>query len=384
MLLSKRNAQRIVQELNGVIDYKINMMDDAGIIIASSDPKRVGEYHEGAGRILKSGLKELIVRSDGEYDGSKEGVNYPIMNREQMIGVIGITGPHQETAKYGQIIQRMTGILLREMQAKEQKVLDESVRNRYVEEWMRREDILINQEFVERGKAMQIDITLRRRVAVFAVLDGVNGVLTIDSMERAEKMLRKLKQTLKKCEPDSVYLQSSSRLICAVPDRNDELMRQFALKMKEGVQKDTGVRVAAGIDDACYPYPQAGLAEQKASKALQVCIKNPNKDICFYHDIGMEIFLDEISDLSKAEYVRRIFKNYKKDEIAGAVCMLETFYECEGSLVQTSERMHMHKNTLQYKLLKIRERTGYDPRSLLDSSMFYLAVCFYRVIQKLL
>ncbi len=78
MLLSRQNAQRIVQELNDVIGHKINMMDDAGIIVASSDPERIGEYHEGAGLILKQGLGELIVHRDGEYEGCREGVNYPL------------------------------------------------------------------------------------------------------------------------------------------------------------------------------------------------------------------------------------------------------------------------------------------------------------------
>lgn len=384
MLLSRQNAQRIVQELNDVIGHKINMMNDAGIIVASSDPERIGEYHEGAGRILKQGLGELIVHRDGEYDGCREGVNYPLAVREQTIGVIGITGPYQEAVKYGQIIQRITGILLREMLVKEQKLLDETIRNRYVEEWMKREDTLINQEFVERGRAMRIDITLPRRVVAFAARQEGNGIFTIDGMETAERTLRQIRQSVKEREPDSVYLQSSSRLVCAVPERSDEQMRRFALQVKESVSKDGMLRIAAGIDDGCYPYTQIGTAEQKASKALQACLGNGKRDICFYHDLGLEIFLDEISDLSKAEYVRRIFKDYGKEEISEAVRLLDVFYDCQGSLARTSERMHMHKNTLQYKLLKIRDRTGYDPRSLQDSAMFCIAACFHREIRKIL
>ncbi|MCH1983047.1 helix-turn-helix domain-containing protein [Ruminococcus sp. OA3] len=384
MLLSRQNAQRIVQELNDVISHKINMMDDAGIIVASSDPERVGEYHEGAGRILKLGKKELIVHRDGEYDGCKEGVNYPIVIQGQTIGVIGITGPHREAVKYGQIIQRITGILLREMLIKEQKLLDENIRNRYAEEWMKQDDILINQEFVERGRAIRIDITLPRRVVAFAVLHEGNGMFNIDSLESAEKALQQLRQRVKEREPDSIYLQTASGLVCAVPDRSDEQMRQFVRRLKESVSKDGAIRVAAGIDDACYPYPQIRTAEKQASKALQVCLRNEKKDICFYHDLGLEIFLDEVSDLSKAEYVRRIFKDYEKEELSEAICLLEIFYECRGSLGRTSERMHIHKNTLQYKLLKIRDRTGYDPRSLKDTSMFYIAAYFYREIRRIL
>ena len=36
-MLSKVNAQKIVQELSGVIGHKINIMDEKGQIIASSD-----------------------------------------------------------------------------------------------------------------------------------------------------------------------------------------------------------------------------------------------------------------------------------------------------------------------------------------------------------
>lgn len=44
----------------------------------------------------------------------------------------------------------------------------------------------------------------------------------------------------------------------------------------------------------------------------------------------------------------------------------------------------MHKNTLQYKLKRIYERTGYDPRSLRYSALFLIAIDFYREIRGLL
>ena len=66
-----------MQELNDVIGHKINMMDDAGIIAASSDPERIGEHHEGAGLILKQGLGELIVHRMVSMR-VQEGVNYPL------------------------------------------------------------------------------------------------------------------------------------------------------------------------------------------------------------------------------------------------------------------------------------------------------------------
>jgi carbohydrate diacid regulator len=382
-LLSQQNARRIVRELSDVIGQKINIMDEKGIIIASSDSQRVGCYHEGAGRILNLHLKELIVCSDQEYEGCKEGVNYPITVQNQIIGVVGITGNYREAVKYGQIIQKLVGILLREISIKEQKVLDEKIRNRYVEEWMNLDGKQINQAFVERGKAMEIDITLPRRLIAFAIAED-DGVITVSGMKTAEKALDKLKEVIKIQEKSSIYLQSASRLICAVSERTDEQMERLARQMKSYIEKDRAIRLAVGIDDKSYDYLCIGTAEKNAEKALQVSLRNPRKEICFYQDIGMELFSDEISDGSKVEYVRRIFKDYTREEISDAMILLRVFYECGGSLNKASEQLHMHKNTLQYKLLKIKEKTGYDPRSLQESSLFYIASFFYNEIRNLL
>ena len=46
MRLSRKNAENIVKELNTVIDQSVNMMNEHGIIIASTDQERVGQIHE--------------------------------------------------------------------------------------------------------------------------------------------------------------------------------------------------------------------------------------------------------------------------------------------------------------------------------------------------
>ncbi|HCL01523.1 MAG TPA: hypothetical protein DHW61_03765 [Lachnoclostridium phytofermentans] len=39
-----------------------------------------------------------------------------------------------------------------------------------------------------------------------------------------------------------------------------------------------------------------------------------------------------------------------------------------------NNHLFIHKNTLQNKLKRISERTGYDPRSIRHSSLFYIAI----------
>lgn len=221
MRLSRKNAENIVKELNTVIDQSVNMMNEHGIIIASTDQERVGQIHEGARKIIEQNLEELVIRPEDVYEGSLEGVNYPITIGGEVIGVVGITGPVQEVAKYGQITRKMTEILMQELSIKEQKDMDENLRNRFLSEWLLSDTVMINKNFVDRGKRMHIDITLPRRIMVIAVQVSDCHSDSLDEMRIVESAENRIKNLLKRLDRDSVYLKSSSCLICGVANRAD-------------------------------------------------------------------------------------------------------------------------------------------------------------------
>ena len=98
-----------------------------------------------------------------------------------------------------------------------------------------------------------------------------------------------------------------------------------------------------------------------------------------YDEINMEIFADLIPLTAKREYVRKIFHGYSPLELADVIHTLECFFEHDGSITQTAAALYIHKNTLQQHLKKIAARTGYDPRSLRCSAVFYVVLYFYRI-----
>ena len=110
---------------------------------------------------------------------------------------------------------------------------------------------------------------------------------------------------------------------------------------------------------------------------MRTCLRSPNRDIRLYDSINMEIFSGEIPDLVKLEYIRRIFRNCSPDEIEGWIAMLDTYYGLEGSITRAAAALFIHKNTLQYRLRLLHEKTGYDPRSIRFSSLYYNAIHFY-------
>ncbi|MFR9161094.1 MAG: sugar diacid recognition domain-containing protein [Ruthenibacterium lactatiformans] len=167
--LSVQSAQRIVDEISGIVGQHINMMDERGNIIASTDGTRVGHFHAGAKRIVEEGLPELYVRPEDATPTVRAGLNLPITHGGRTVGVIGITGAYEQVIGYGQVVKKMTEILIREGNEQDEKRLDQRVRSRFLEDWVLGGGLLQPQVLAERGLALGVDITVPRRVMVVSV-----------------------------------------------------------------------------------------------------------------------------------------------------------------------------------------------------------------------
>lgn len=379
MMLSSQIASNIVREVNSVIPMKINIMNEKGIIIASSNPARIGSFHEGAYQIVENQAEEVTVRYDGEYNGALQGINYPLKLENYIIGVLGITGKCEEIAERALIVKRITELLLENTYSLEQKQLQESVCNRYLAEWLSGDAKNITADFVERGRMLGIDITIPRRIIVcsFYQEDRGSDLKTMQIIEETEKYLKRRVQQL---DPINLCYKYGSTLVCAVTSLTDEEVENMANELKKQIEDIFPIKIAVGIDSRADSYTFVQAAMIQAQKANQACMRTHKRDIRFYDDLNMEVFTDEISELTKIEFIHRIFRNFTDEEIRNTMILLEVYYDLEGSINKTADHLFVHKNTLQFKLRKIAERTGYDPRSIRHSSLFYIAIYFYRDI----
>lgn len=373
MNISKQNAMQIVTDISKIIHQNINLMDEKGIIIASTDPNRIGHFHEGASKVIAQNLEDLIIHEDKELEGTRKGINLPIRFDGEITGVIGMTGEHDEVVKYGQILKKMTEILLLENYSKEQKKFDDRIKARFLDEWLFEDVPVYSQPFIERGLRLGFDVTVPRRVLVAEIAelkkysDSTEGQRMIDQVN---KTVRKIMQANK----NNVFTKTASQMICLVPECADNDMRTIAEKIQIQIQDTCGLSVLIGIDAHSRILHQA---LQKAKKALLACASSKGETIHFYDDINLEIFMDEISQNSKTEFLRRIFRGFDEEEIASWAHLLQVYFNENGSINRTANQLYIHKNTLQYKLRRLHEQTGYDPRNLADAALFYLAIQFF-------
>ena len=377
MHISQGNAMKIVNEMSDIIHQNVNMMNAEGIIIASTDPTRIGQFHAGAKKILIQKLDEICVDYDDEYEGAKKGVNLPIIFQNELVGVIGITGEKNEVAKYGQIIKKMTEILLLNIYIQEQQAFDEKIRTRYLEQWIFGENTDINQAFIDHGNALGIDITLPRRVMIFSTGD----IACNDDLAKGQRLIDQIERNIRVTISngrENLYIRSNLKLICLVRTRSDEHMRQLAQLVRKRVYEGQGVTLAVGIDSPVDGTKFIHRAFSRAEKALRTSLLSPGKEIRFYNDVSVEIFINEISRSTKREYINRIFRGSDSNKLSSWIDLLETFFGTNSSITAAAEKLYMHKNTLQYRLKKLHDETGFDPRVMPDAALFYLAILFYR------
>ncbi|MDD2956097.1 MAG: sugar diacid recognition domain-containing protein [Oscillospiraceae bacterium] len=384
MKISRETARSIVAEISSAIGKNVNLMDAAGCIIASTNPSRIGTFHSGAKKIIAEKLDHLDVFTDQEYSGAMMGVNVPITFEGDIIGVIGITGEWNEVGKYGQIIKKITEILIFDSYVKEQKILNEGLVSRFIESWLFEDSQSLGVNFAERGVSLGIDVSLPRRVAVL----GLHSSCGIDDERSSQELLSQAEQLVRQAfafAGQCLCYRASSKLVLLLPDLSRHQIQQSLEWVREQASLHHGLDLAVGVDEKSRSGPVLRSSYQKACKALNAALaaRGYSRTV-FYDDINMEIFLSELPQELKAEYIRKIFRGFSPGEIREVIGLLTVFYDCDGSLAQTAERLFIHKNTLQYHLRKLSERTGLDPRRLSNASLYQMAILFWPDAQKII
>ena len=85
MQITQQEAQAIVDEMKASIHRDINIMDESGLILASTNPARRGQLHQGALRIIREGLSSLIIWKDEP----EQGVDHLAETGERLSGLYG-------------------------------------------------------------------------------------------------------------------------------------------------------------------------------------------------------------------------------------------------------------------------------------------------------
>ena len=97
-------------------------------------------------------------------------------------------------------------------------------------------------------------------------------------------------------------------------------------------------------------------------------------NIANYDVLVLELITGAVSTNVSSYYKEKVLSSLTTEEIY----ILKTYFDNEMSLKATAEALFLHKNTIQYRLNRIEDLTGYNPRKFADAVILYMAILLSR------
>ena len=357
--LSTQLTQQIVETLKTICDHDINFIDIDGRIRASTDPERVGGYHVGGHEAARSG-RIVTIEQDDPARELRHGINMPIRFHGKTVAVIGITGPPAELRRYADLAQRLTLLLLREHEM-DAHTYDIRTQTSHLVRALT-DGEMVNTEFLQQvlqKNGLPDDGARWRTVIIQMKTAGGRPLMAVETA--IQGAIDRLGSSL------SAFLYPGQfRLL--LPDARfagrAELLRALAAQYPDTLQ------IAVGSARRLLRQDRSCRAAELALRSLE-----PGQNYAVYESMRMELLLGSVAPDVGTAYLEKCLQGLDADDKA----LLAVYFAEDQSLQQTAAHFYLHKNTLQYRLGRIRARCGLDPRAFRDGCVLYTALCLERM-----
>ena len=353
MKISQRLAQQIVETVKDVCGKDINYIDTKGIIYASTDKERIGEFHE-IGRKAAQTAETIEVESSGSFFGTRAGVNIPILYDGELMAVIGISGVPDEVRKYAYLAQKITLLLLKEQELEKEHLGRKNLIN-YMTKQLLAEETSRN----SRVKEYIRDNKLSENLPCQVVLIRLNNRYNPSNIGMIESKILQMFRFFRS-ELYTFYYPQDYVLIL-----EQKQLETYFYVLEEFEQKYRDfLKISLG---QAHPLTRQYLSFQEAKIALKC---SQGEGMIRYDSLGLEILCSRIDGEEKEVYLDKFLNPLSEEEIQ----LLTIYYQENMSLLETGKKLFIHKNTVQYKLDGIYRKTGYNPRIFKDAAGFYGAL----------
>lgn len=364
MDLDPQIAETIVENIKDVIKHEINLFDTTGTIIASTDRSRIGTGHDGARKAIAT-KQTVVIDEDHYYSGAKHGINVPVVFNDSVVAVIGITGKRSEVEPYGNVLKKMTEILIRE-NWEQMTRFDQRSRLADMVNILKlrgHDETLVNYY----ASLLRINLDTPR----FAVVGHIER--THEESPEGNSLHTSLYIRFQQFKTS--FFALSDREVCMFIDERSERDLNYLLKgIREDVEQIVDSPVHFGIGDVQKTSKDYWRSYDKACRALDwLEFLRSDEDSLRYADMDMGLVVSSVPRDVAQQLVNHVFGDLPASEVDEYQKIFDAYTRHNGSIVHCAEELYLHKNTLQNRLNKIANKTGYNPRVLSDYSVLALA-----------
>ncbi|MFF9061263.1 PucR family transcriptional regulator [Streptomyces sp. NPDC014882] len=157
----------------------------------------------------------------------------------------------------------------------------------------------------------------------------------------------------------------------------DTLLASVREPLTAGLDGDG--RVTLGVSAAVHSAEGLRGALEEARHARRVAAARPGRVCAAGHQelASHVLLLPFVPDDVRRAFTARLLdplRDYDRRHRAELIPTLEAFLDCDGSWTRCASRLHLHVNTLRYRVGRIEQLTGRDLSRLEDKLDFFLAL----------
>ncbi len=363
MRLTEDLAQGIVDKTMSVIGKNINIMDHNGIIIGSGNKNRINTYHECAVKVIETGQKLIVTENKTEeFRGVEVGINLPIRFNNIIIGVVGITGDVDEVQSYGEIVKNLVELMLSHNFLQKEIALEHKAKENYYQQLLSN-NIKNDELFNDRAKLFDVDFDLYRVVMVIKTLpidnkllhNKINDLYSLDKVDKEQDIVLIRGENLVFIK--SLKSNTFKEQCKVIQSQADKLLKEL---------EDAFDFVEIGVGQVFPVLKRLYLSYEGAKHALEVGEKvYDSKEKIYYLDhLGYDYFIPYIDSESAEYYLHHILESdiaelFDNNDIGP---LIEALADNNLNISKAADALYVHRNTLLYRLNKIKDMTGYDPK----------------------
>ncbi|WP_329315084.1 CdaR family transcriptional regulator [Streptomyces sp. NBC_01262] len=370
-MLSPSLAQEIAGDTSAVIGFNVLITDDAGMVIGSGDSSRVGSFHEASVEVMHTQEPAAHTALQAQQlRGVRPGITLPLVMDGRAVGTVGITGTPRQVGRFGLLVKRQTEILLRESVMLRSRLLAERAAEKVLADIASYDPQVIEGEFIT-SRAAELGFDLRvRRIAVAIEMTAPD---TVRALGRSE-LLRTVGEVF--ADPQDIVASTAPGWIGVLHRLPERRPVDSVTTACRRVVDTLGARV--GIGEPTDSVDGLHDSYQDARDALRLGARlNSGSGGGAVHPIGglrVHQFLAAAGQPARTRLrARTAAALHAQPDWPVIRATVIAWYESGFSLVRTAEALHVHRNTIVYRMTKIEQLASHSLRAQPTTTALYLA-----------
>ncbi|MBQ4312809.1 MAG: helix-turn-helix domain-containing protein [Clostridia bacterium] len=348
--MSNRLFQSVVHQMRDTIDRTIGVVDETSVAIACSDLPRCGEVCEGVTAEQIAGPDTFVV---GGYTYKPFGGN------PRAEYAVFVEGTDEIAARYAAIL----GVSLASIKQFHDERFD---RGNFIKNVIL--DNILPGDIYLKARELRFNTDVSRVVLLIRV-KAKTDIATYDVVQNL--FPDKTKDFVININETDIALVKEIRTGIDVKD-----LEKLARSIVDTLSSEFYTHCVVGIGTTVSSIKELANSFKDAQIALEVGkVFDTEKTIVSYENLGIARLIYQLPTKLCEMFLHEIFKKGSIESLdSETLFTIQKFFENNLNVSETSRKLFVHRNTLVYRLEKIKKLTGLDLREFDHAIVFKVAL----------